>query len=769
MNFRISIKYIFSILTIVFVIFILAVVSVIDRRVTSKLDGVLWTVPAKIYSRSLEIAEGGKVNINNFLKELEMLSYEESSNPQNPGQFHYKENNIKLFLKGYKKQESGLYEISFEGNKVKSLKRQDGIRIDLISLEPMPIGGMYPSHMEDRLLLDWTQVPDRLVKILLAVEDQGFFDHYGISLKSISRAFFTNIKAANIEQGGSTITQQLAKSFFFSSEQTLKRKAVEAIAALLIEFRYSKQEILLAYINDVHLGQSGKRSIHGFGLGAQHFFGSSLKNLETDQLALLVGMLKGPSLYNPRRNPMNALNRRNTVLGVLRRDGLIKEEVYMDLKIKPVKTIKPSFRSETKYPAFHDLVRIELRNNFEEEELRSEGLSVYTNIDPIFQASLENNIVLTKEKLVKKYGKKLEELEGAAIVVDIQNGEIKAVVGSTNPSQFGFNRSLNAIRPIGSLVKPFVYLSALEKYQDFNLTTTLDDSHLSVPISNNSSWKPNNFDKKYHGNVPLHKALWQSYNIASARLGIGLGFDSVGKTFKSLGIKKKIPQYPSLYIGSFEMSPFEVIQAYQTIASDGFYSPLRSIRDITDIEGKSALSYPYKIEQRFRPEPIYLIKFAMQQTFIRGTARGYKQSTIDKWNVGGKTGTSDDQRDSWFVGYAGDYLVLVWFGFDDNRPTPLTGRTGALELWKNFINDINPNSSTKTILPRINYVWTDIGDGKLSGPKCKNSILTPFIIGTEPKNIPSVRRRCGSMLEDESSSVIKKLKQVFEKKKSETN
>ena len=760
---RIPVKSALLILLILLSVFAIAVVAVIDQRVTSKLDGVLWTVPAKIYSRSLEIAEGGKINVSNLLKELKLLSYEENDSPINPGQFYYKKDKIKIFLRGYKKQDSGLYEINFEGNKVESLRRQDGIRIDLITLEPMAIGGMYPSHMEDRLLLDWPQVPESLVKILLAVEDQGFFDHYGISLKSISRAFYKNIQAANIEQGGSTITQQLAKNLFFTSEQTIKRKLVEAVAALLIEFHYSKQEILLAYINDVYLAQSGTRSIHGFGLGAQHFFGSSLKNLDTHQLSLLVGMLKGPSVYNPRRNPKNALNRRNTVLGVLRRDGLLDEQNYLDFKARPIKIIKPSYRSETKYPAFHDLVRMELRNNFKEDKLRSEGLSVYTNIDPIFQESLENNIVATKKKLVKKYGKRLDDLEGAAIVVDIQNGEIKAVVGSTNPYQFGFNRSLNAIRPIGSLVKPFVYLSALEKYQQYNLTTILDDSLLSVPVTNNSFWEPNNFDKKYHGSVPLHKALWQSYNIASARLGIELGFDSVDKTFQSLGIEKAVPRYPSLYIGSFEMSPLDVIQAYQTIASDGFYSPLRSIREITDSGGESALSYPYKIEQRFRPEPIHLIKFAMQQTFTKGTARGYKQKTIDKWNVGGKTGTSDDQRDSWFVGYAGDYLVLTWLGFDDNRSTPLTGRTGALELWKSFIEDVNPNSTTKPVLPRIKYVWTDINDGNLSGPKCKNSIHTPFIIGTEPKNIQDVRRKCGAASEEEASSVVKKLKQVFEK------
>ena len=416
---RIPVKSALLILLILLSVFAIAVVAVIDQRVTSKLDGVLWTVPAKIYSRSLEIAEGGKINVSNLLKELKLLSYEENGSPINPGQFYYKKDKIKIFLRGYKKQDSGLYEINFEGNTVESLRRQDGIRIDLITLEPMAIGGMYPSHMEDRLLVDWPQVPESLVKILLAVEDQGFFNHYGISLKSISRAFYKNIQAANIEQGGSTITQQLAKNLFFTSEQTIRRKLVEAVAALLIEFHYSKQEILLAYINDVYLAQSGTRSIHGFGLGAQHFFGSSLNNLDTHQLSLLVGMLKGPSVYNPRRNPKNALNRRNTVLGVLRRDGLIDEQNYLDFKARPIKIIKPSYRSETKYPAFHDLVRIELRNNFEEDKLRSEGLSVYTNIDPIFQESLENNIVATKKKLIKKYGKRLDDLEEAAIVVDI--------------------------------------------------------------------------------------------------------------------------------------------------------------------------------------------------------------------------------------------------------------------------------------------------------------------------------------------------------------
>ena len=749
-----------AVLIIVFVIS-LAVIAIIDSRVTNKLEGVLWTVPAKVYSRSLDLAEGLSINKSNLLRELKMLSYSEKKNPTKPGEYFYNSNKLNIFLRGYEDQNSGLFKILIRDGRVEEITNQLGLSVDLVKLEPIAIGGMYPSHMEDRILLSWPQVPSILIDTILSVEDQTFFNHKGISLRSISRAFFTNVKAGDIEQGGSTITQQLAKNLFFSPEQTIKRKIMEAIAALLIEFHYSKEEILLAYINDVFLAQSGKRAVHGFGMGAQHFFGTSLMNLETDQIALLVGMLKGPSLYNPRRNPNNATNRRNLVLKILQRGGHISLSSLEDMTKRPLRVVKPSFRSETRYPAFHDLVRLELRENYQDSELRTQGLRIQTNLDPVLQESLESSIKKTKIELVNKYGNKLNELEGAAIAVDIISGEIKAVVGSSSPSEFGFNRSINAIRPIGSLVKPFIYLTALNKYDQYTLTTILDDSKLSFE-SGGEIWEPNNFDKKYHGNIPLHVALWQSYNIASARLGMELGYDSVQETFSKLGITKTIERYPSLFIGSFEMSPFDAIQSYQVIAADGFYSPLRSIRDIQDLKGEIDLSYPYKIEQRIRPEPLHLLKFAMKQTFISGTARGYPRKKIESWQAGGKTGTSDDQRDSWFVGFAGDILVLVWLGFDDNRPTPLTGRSGALEVWKNFIDDIQPTAVQGNNFPRIKYVWVDKKDGLLSGEKCKNSLLVPFINGTEPNTIPAVRNRCATKPEKNTSDVMQKLRKVFE-------
>jgi len=761
MKFKLTIGVIIGIVSIAAFIFLAAVVAVIDYRVTSKLEGVLWTVPAKLYSRPMELAEGLKINKDNLVRELEMLSYEQVSNPDSPGQFNLSKNDLKIFLRGYQDQRSGVFDISFEQSEIQGIDNQLGISEDLIKLEPLVIGGMYPAHMEDRVLLNWPEVPQILIDTILAVEDQNFFKHYGVSLKSISRAFVKNIQAGEVEQGGSTITQQLAKSLFFSSAQTIRRKVMEAIASLLIEFHYSKEEILLAYINDVFLAQSGRRAIHGFGMGAQHFYGTSVKNLSTDQIAMLVGMLKGPSLYNPRRNPNNATQRRNLVLKILNRSNKINDSDYEDLIAKKLNLSAPNYRTETKYPAFHDLVRMELQKNFDENELRTKGLAIETNIDPVLQESLENSIRNTKEQLVKKYGNRLSELEGAAIAVDVTSGEIKSVVGSTNPSSYGFNRSINAIRPIGSLVKPLIYLTALDRYDEYNLTTILDDSKLSIQ-SGGKLWEPDNFDKKFHGQIPLHVALWQSYNIASARLGLEIGYQNVEDMFLRLGINKNVPNYPSLFIGSFELSPYQAIQAYQTIAADGFHTPLRSIRQIKDTKGDLEFSYPYSIEQRIRPEPIALLKFAMQQTFIRGTARGYSQKDIQSWNAGGKTGTSDDQRDSWFVGFAGELLVLVWLGFDDNRPTPLTGRTGAFQVWKNFINDINPVKTEKTSLSRIKYVWTDMQDGLLSGKKCKNSLLVPFIQGTEPKSVPNVRRKCATRSIETNKGVLSKLRAVFE-------
>ena len=762
---KLSLKLITYLSLIIFLIISIAYVSILYSKVVNKLDGVLWTVPAKVYARPLELAEGGKINVDGLKKELEILSYELTKGiPDTPGEFSQSQRSVNIFIRGFGSQEPGLYRLKIENDKIDSIKRKDGISIDLIQLEPLSIGGMFPSHLQDRILLNFSQVPKDLEEMILVVEDRNFYSHKGISLRSIMRAFIKNTRALGIEEGGSTITQQLAKSLFFSPEQTIRRKIKEAIAALLIEIHYSKQEILLAYINDVFIAQSGRRAIHGFGLASQFFFGTDLKNLSLDQKALLVGMLKGPSLYSPINNPDRAKTRRDLVLSLIKNDSLITEEEYLDLKGKSLKVIPPSFKSLSKYPAFNDIVILDLRKNFDDSDLRTKGLKIITNLDPVVQDYLEESIKDTKLKLKRKYGSQLNGLEGAGIVIDSFSGEVVAAIGSTKPNNYGFNRAINAVRPIGSLVKPFIYLSALQHYTKYNLSTLLDDSKLSVSLPGSKLWEPNNFDKKFHGNVPLHVALSESYNVATTRLGMDLGYSVVQETFTKLGIEKKIPKYPSIFVGSFEMTPLEAIQAYQTIASEGFYSPLNSIRTVESSEDVLSLSYPYKVEQRFRPEPIYLLKFVLKQTFISGTARGFSSRVIEKWKTGGKTGTSDDQRDSWFVGYAGNYLMVVWLGFDDNRKSPLTGRTGALQVWKNFMSRLDPIAYEVRKPSRIRYEWVDAKDGLLSGERCKGSILIPFVEGTEPEMIPQNRKKCRISEESYTTKVLNKIKEAIEVK-----
>ncbi len=762
---KLSLKLITYLSLIIFSVISIAYVSILDSKVVNKLDGVLWTVPAKVYARPLELAEGGKINVDVLKKELEILSYELTKGiPDTPGEFSQSQRSVNIFIRGFGSQEPGLYRLKIENDKIDSIKRKDGISIDLIQLEPLSIGGMFPSHLQDRILLNFSQVPKDLEEMILVVEDRNFYSHKGISLRSIMRAFIKNTRALGIEEGGSTITQQLAKSLFFSPEQTIKRKIKEAIAALLIEIHYSKQEILLAYINDVFIAQSGRRAIHGFGLASQFFFGTDLKNLSLDQKALLVGMLKGPSLYSPINNPDRAKTRRDLVLSLIKNDSLITEEEYLDLKGRSLKVIPPSFKSLSKYPAFNDIVTLDLRKNFDDSDLRTKGLKIITNLDPVVQDYLEESIKDTKLQLKRRYGSQLNGLEGAGIVIDSFSGEVVAAIGSTKPNNYGFNRAINAVRPIGSLVKPFIYLSALQHYSKYNLSTLLDDSKLSVSLPGGKLWEPNNFDKKFHGNIPLHVALSESYNVATTRLGMDLGYSVVQETFTKLGIKKKIPKYPSIFVGSFEMTPLEAIQAYQTIASEGFYSPLNSIRTVESSEDVLSLSYPYKVEQRFRPEPIYLLKFVLKQTFISGTARGFSSRVIEKWKTGGKTGTSDDQRDSWFVGYAGNYLMVVWLGFDDNRKSPLTGRTGALQVWKNFMSRLDPIAYEVRKPSRIRYEWVDAKDGLLSGERCKGSILIPFVEGTEPEMIPQNRKKCRISEESYTAKVLNKIKEAIEVK-----
>ena len=487
--------------------------------------------------------------------------------------------------------------MGFEGGRLVSLS--DGTRpIALARLDPAEIAQIYPAHREDRILVSLEEVPPLLVGGLLAVEDRDFFSHHGISPRGIARAMLANLRAGAAVQGGSTLTQQLAKNFFLTPKRSLSRKFNEALLALLLEARYEKPDILEAYLNEVFLGQRGRRAIHGFGLAAWYYYRRPLKELRIEELALLIGLVKGPSYYNPYRHPERARGRRNTVLDLMVKQAVIKRAEGERARARPLGVSPPSGSSRSSYPAFVDLVRRQLRRDYDAESLRSEGLRIFTTFDPMVQASAEAALSEEVARLEAVSGAgDSAPLQGALAVTATGTGEVLALVGSRNPSDFGFNRALDAVRPIGSLAKPAVYLAALAHPDRYTLASRVSDAPVRVADEAGGDWVPRNYDGRSHGRVPLYEALAKSYNQATVRVGMDVGVDEVARYLHRLGVRRRLGAYPAMMLGAFDLSPVEVAQMYHTLASGGFRVPLRAIREVTDARGRKLSRYGVSVSR----------------------------------------------------------------------------------------------------------------------------------------------------------------------------
>lgn len=604
-------------------------------------------------------------------------------------------------------------------------------QLTLFRLEPIQYASIYPTHNEDRLLIKPADVPELLIKALLLVEDKSFYTHQGIRPTAIIRAALANLKAGKTVQGGSTLTQQLVKNIFLSSEQTLPRKINEAIMALLLEYHYSKDEILEAYLNEVYLGQDGKRAIHGFGMASRFYYGRDLAELEPAQIALLVGIVKGASYYNPRRHPERAKMRRNQVLDILASAKAIGPENSEQLQNSPLTVSRKIPSGITPYPAFLQLVREQLKRDYKDEDLRSEGLSIFTTLDPIIQQQAEKSIGDELAAIEKPGGAKIRNtLQGALVVASVDQGEIVAVVGDRTPGQAGFNRALEMKRPIGSVIKPAVYLTALSRPESYNLLTTLNDTPLTVPMSG-KDWQPKNYDNQFHGPLPLMLALAHSYNVATVQLGMDLGLDTVINTLQELGIEGDITTYPSLLLGAIELPPIDVLQMYQTIAAGGYKTPLRSILAVTDQVNSTLQRYPLTVQQAADPGAVFCLTSALQAATTTGTAKSLQHLLPEGLTVAGKTGTTDKLRDSWFAGFSGRHVAVAWVGRDDNKPTGLTGSTGALKVWAATMTGISTTPLQGLAPDNIDWYYTDLSTGKILSPKCgkKQGTLLPFIRG----------------------------------------
>lgn len=657
------------------------------------LDGALWTMPARVYARPLELFKGAQISSKDLVRELELLKFSPASTLEHTGQYVVGEESVQYFAPEFLfwdgKRPPRRIEVLFKDGAVEQIKDLDSNTLLVLErVNPSRIASIYPQKQQDRILVSLKDVPQVLVDALIATEDRNFWSHFGVDPRGLTRSIYMTFISKQDQQGGSTLTQQFIKNHYLTKEKRISRKIKEMLMAVTLERYASKEKILEGYLNEIYLGQDGSRAIHGFGLASEYFFGKPLKALSLHQVALLVALVREPSSADPRKHPEYATKRRNLILSVMCEQGLISEQDRALASALPLDVVgKERSAERVMFPAFVDLVYQQLAQNYSKEDLTAQGLNIFTTLNPLYQMDVQNAVTEEVAKLEKSRKQKEGFLQGAAVVVDSQTAEVVAIVGSRVAGEQGFNRALSAQRQIGSLVKPAVYLAALEYPSRFALSTALDDSPADFVI-NGKKWSPKNYDHKNRENVSLIDGLVYSYNIPTVRLAMDVGIQDVASTLKRLGAWTQIPAYPSLALGAVQMTPFEVAQIYETFASDGYYQPLRSIREIMTNEGKVVKRYSISSIRAIDERPYYLILTAMQQVVSRGTAGRAAAAFKKPYYFAGKTGTTDEYRDSWFAGFSGNFLTVAWLGNDQNKPTRFSGSNGGLPLWVSVMKQL---------------------------------------------------------------------------------
>ena len=697
-----------------------------------------WAIPARIFASPVELYQGMQLEPNYLDATLRQLGYKEDPSRVSPGHYIRSKNGFKIFARGYRFPEgvepASSFDIRLTKNTVTGLSDIDtNSPLPLVRLEPIEIGSIHRDIFEDRVMLAFVDAPTLFLDILIAVEDRRFHQHIGIDPFGIARAFVTNIRSGQIDQGGSTLTQQLVKNMYLSNERSYVRKIREALMAISLERRYSKAEIVEAYMNEVFLGQDGNRAIHGFGLGARFYFGKPFADLDLAEMSTLVGMVKAPSTYNPKRHRDAAKKRRNIVLNLLLERGVIDSQGYAAASASEIVLRESGAIRTREFGAFIDLVREQLKRDYRNADLRRTGLRIYTTLDPLVQQSAQSVTATTLAKIEKAKHVAGNSLQGAMVVINPRTAEVRALIGSRDVLHTGFNRALNAKRPIGSLVKPFVYLTALEQTERFNVLSTLDDEAVNLTDARGAVWSPGNYDGKSHGQVSLRTAFVKSYNLATVNLGLEVGVKAVITRLRELGLDRELEDLPSLLLGAIEMTPVEVASLFQVIANDGFKVPLRSIRSVVNAENKILTRYPPQVEQVIESSPAYLVQYLLTGVVTEGTGRAASIALADKLPLAGKTGTSNDGRDSWFAGFGGNNLSVVWVGRDDNGETGLTGASGALQLWIDLMRQVGITKFQFARPEQLSWEWvTPNGDAVVS-EQCELAVRIPLAL---PHGLP---------------------------------
>ncbi len=724
----------------------------LDRLISSTFEGRRWSVPSHVFAQALELYPGLALTQNDLLLELHRLGYVEKSGELPVGSFakdvsetqgtHSVLVHIRKFDFLDQTRPPALIRVRFHRGSISALTDPFNHPLSLLRLDPPLIGSIFRGHGEDRIILPPQQTPELLLQALKVVEDRNFDQHPGFDLSAIARAFWVNLSSGSVRQGGSTLTQQLVKSFFLDNRRTLGRKLKELIMAIILDARFAKADLLNAYINEIYLGQDGDRAIHGFGLASEFYFNKPLSELRIDEIALLIAIIRGPSYYNPFRHPERAMARRDLVLSQMQQFALISTAQYKQALKFRIELAGDVRRGGSYYPAFMDLVRSQLAEDYPDEQLMAQGLRVFTTLNPRIQEAAEAAGVEALHRIEQSRNLPEGQLQLATIVASTQTGEIQAMVGGRIAGFQGFNRALNARRPIGSLLKPVIYLTALEQ-KDRNMASLLQDTPIEVEDPDSGEiWSPQNFDTRFQGPVPMVRALGDSLNLATVHLGMQLGVENVAHRIASLLQRPPPPAYPSLLLGALDLSPLEVAKLYSIFSGGGFYSPLKTVVAVIDENNEVLSRYPIKVQQLADPLSVTQLEYALMAVMQFGTGR---RSPFARSGVAGKTGSSDDLRDSWFAGFDDQHLGVVWVGYDDNRSTGLTGSVGALPVWNGLMQKLKVFPVAISTNPKLEIVTLDYETGELANASCSHKLVTLAV----PSDARLTRKNgCGGNLRD---------------------
>lgn len=716
-------------------------VMVLDREVRAQFGALQWQVPSRVYARPLRLTPGLRLTPEALDAELAASGYRVDAAASTPGSYARDGATYRISTRSYTDLDGPVpgqrLQLRLAGGAVVSIADASGkTRLRDARIDPARIATLYGVDREERRLVRLDDVPPLLVSGLQAVEDRDFKFHRGIDPLGILRALWVNLRSGEVRQGGSTLTQQLVRGLFLTREQTLTRKLNEALYALIIEARFDKRRILEAYLNQVYLGQQGDHTVNGVGAGAEFWFGRDLTDLGTPEVALLIGLIQGPSYHDPRRHPERALARRAVVLGMMEDTGLISAEQRARANQAPLGVSARPGVAANRYPAFMDMVYAQLASDYPPKALTGAGLSVLTTLAPSAQEALEQAVRKTLPTLERK-GR--PPLQVGAVVTESHGGAVVAMVGNRQVDQPGFNRALEAQRPVGSLLKPFVYMLALAQPGRYALASFVDDAPIPVELTRKRTWSPENSDGRSHGRVRLIEALAQSYNQATVRLGLEVGVERLSQLLVALGSVKAEP-HPSLLLGAIDLSPVRVAQLYQFLASGGEVQPLHTLRGVLGPDDAALNRYDRRAAAAQSGDAIAtrLVGIALQRTVTAGTASTLLDDGLGALQPAGKTGTSNDSRDSWFAGYTDSHLAVVWVGDDRNRPTGLYGSTGAMRVWSALFKRL-PTQPLNLTGDGLEWAWMDSEEFARTDPQCEGAAQYPFVEGF----VPEEYRECG--------------------------